>query len=309
MKKERCMGFMDFLKKIFRDGPDIYYCYRTEVLFSCLKTDNNIILRDEKEKIEVMLDEEGKRELHNIVKNFVIKKERQVGQKTIEQILTDEFSEWWFSTIDGKPYLIYDIETTLSDDNKNAKFLLGYAMYPIENNKMHYEYIDQESLPQFVEKMLDFNGYIVWYNNIRFDNPVCVYNCGGTQEHIDIINQKSIDLFVFLHKLTGKRLWLNKVATALVGIQKTLESWAEWETLWNKYQETGDKKYLEEFKTYCKNDVRMTTLLMLYLLYFKKVFIEGDEKSFDDEDFIKLSNNEIKENNEQDNNQHAWSLF
>jgi len=47
------------------------------VTFSCSKSENNIILRDEKEKIEVVLDEENKKELHNIIKNFIIKKEKQ----------------------------------------------------------------------------------------------------------------------------------------------------------------------------------------------------------------------------------------
>ena len=308
MKKERCISLIDFFKKIFKDWSDTYYCNRNEVTFSCSKSENNIILRDEKEKIEVVLDEENKKELHNIIKNFIIKKEKQFWQKTIEQILMDEFSWWWYNTIDGKPYLVYDIETTISDDIKNAKFLLWYAMYPSENNKMEYEYISQENLASFVQKMIDFDWYIVWYNNIWFDNPVCIYNCSWTQEHLNEINKKSVDLYVFLNKLTGKRLWLNKVATALVWIQKTLESGAEWETLWKQYKETWEQKFLEEFKIYCKNDVRMTALLMLYLLHFKKVFIEWEEKKFDDEDFLKLSNSTEKEDL-QENIQQATSLF
>jgi len=43
---------------------------------------------------------------------------------------------------------------------------------------MKYEYIDQEGLKKFVEKMVNFDGYIVGYNNIGFDNPVCIYNMG-----------------------------------------------------------------------------------------------------------------------------------
>ncbi len=299
---------MDFFKKIFREGKDIYYCNRSEIIFSFSQTENNeIIIRDEREKIEIIIDEEGKKELHNIIKNFIIKKEKQTGQKTIEQILMDEFSSGAYSTINNKPYMVYDIETTLSDDIKDAKFLLWYAMYPAENNKMEYEYIDQNNLTEFVQKMIDFDWYIIWYNNIWFDNPVCIYNCWKTEEDLNEINDKSIDLYVFLNKLTGKRLGLNKVASALVGIQKTLESWAEWETLWKKYQETKDLKYLEEFKIYCKNDVRMTALLTLYLIHFKKIFIENEEKIFDEEDFLKLSN--TKEKNEKETNHQETSLF
>lgn len=307
MKKERCVSLYDFFRKIFREWPDIYYCNRSEVTFSCSQTEDWIILRDEKEKIELILNEESQRELHNIVKRFIMKKEKQFWQKTIEQILMDEFSGGGFSTINGKPYLVYDIETTLSDDVKNTKFLLWYAMYPTENNKMHYEYIDQDNICEFVQKMIEFDGYIIWFNNIWFDNPVSVYNCDWNQEHIDEINRKSIDLYVFLQKLTWKRLWLNRVVSALIWMEKTLESWAEWEWLRNKYQETGDAKYLEEFKLYCKNDVRMTALLVLYLLHFKKVFIDWEEKSFDEDQFLLLSNSLEKEQNDE-NVQHE-SLF
>lgn len=59
----------------------------------------------------------------------------------------------------------------------------------------------------------------------------------------------------------------------------------------NKYQETGEKKYLEEFKKYCKNDVRMTALVMLYFLHFKKIFIDGEEFSYSIEEFVQKSNN------------------
>ena len=42
----------------------------------------------------------------------------------------DEFKTGKYSTILGKPYLVYDIETTVVDDLKSAKYLLGYAMHP-----------------------------------------------------------------------------------------------------------------------------------------------------------------------------------
>lgn len=309
IKKEQCMSSADFFKKIFKEWTDIYYCNRSEISLSCTKTpEDNIIIRDEKEKIEIFLDEEGKREMHNIIKNYIIKKERQTWQKTIEQILMDEFSQWNYNTIDWKPYLVYDIETTIADDVKNAKFLLGYAMYPIEDNKMHYEYIDQSNLQNFVEKMKNFDWYIIWYNNIRFDNPVCIYNLewdlNENIKTLDIINRKTIDLLVFLYNITGKRLWLNKVATALVGVQKTLESGLEWEVLRKRYKESNDLQALEEFKKYCKNDVRMTALVLLYLLNYKKIFIDGEEKDFSIDEFLEKSRWEFKEEKvEQNRNQ------
>ena len=87
----------------------------------------------------------------------------------------------------------------------------------------------------------------------------------------------------------------SKYSTALVSVQKTLSSGAEGEGLWKKYKETGDEKFLEEFKLYCKNDVRMTALVTFYLLHYQKIFIEGDAKEFSLEDFLSYSNGEIKE--------------
>ena len=73
--------------------------------------------------------------------------------------------------------MVYDIETDTNISNlKETKFLLAYAMYPVDNNKMTYEYVDQKGLNDFVQKMLDFDGYIVGFNSIAFDNIVSVYN-------------------------------------------------------------------------------------------------------------------------------------
>lgn len=41
----------------------------------------------------------------------------------------------------------------------------------------------------------------------------------------------------------------------------------------------------------------MTALVLLYLMHFKKVFIEGEEVTFTLEDVISKANREIKENN------------
>ncbi len=296
IKKERCLTTLDFFKKIFKEGSDIYFCNRSEILLSCSKTaDDKIIIRDEKEKIEIILDDTARRELESTIKNYINKKERQIGQKTIEQILMHEVTLGNHNTINGKPFLVYDIETTVCDDVKDAEYLIGYAMYPVEGNKMEYKYIGKEDLDEFVQMMINFDGYIIGYNNIRFDNPVCIYNSTKNQQDIDILNNKTIDLFVFFQKMTGKRLWLNKVATALVNVQKTLESWVEWEVLWKQYLETKDEKMLEEFKKYCKNDVRMTALVLLYLLHYKKIFMETDEIEFTLEDFLENSHGIIKE--------------
>ena len=59
--------------------------------------------------------------------------------------------------------------------------------------------------------------------------------------------------------------------------------------------ENNDLEALEEFKKYCKNDVRMTMLIFLYFMHYKKLFIEGDEITFTLEDLEMKSRQEIKE--------------
>lgn len=305
VRKENCISIIDFFKKIFKEWDDIYYFNRSDTLFRFSQKDNNVIISDEKEKIEIVLDETKKRELQNLFKEYMMKKNKSnhnANQKSIEQILLDAFNEWWYSTINDKKYLVYDIETTWSLENlKEVKFSVAYSMEPNEQNKMTYEYISRENLKDFVEKMINFDWYIVWFNNIRFDNPVCIYNVWLTEEETKILNEKSIDLYVLINALSWKRMGLNKVSEALVWVSKTLESWAEGESLFQKYLETWEEEYLETLKKYCKNDVRMTALVFLYLMHFKKIYIEWEEINFSMEDIITKSWLAIKETKENQN--------
>jgi hypothetical protein len=63
----------------------------------------------------------------------------------------------------------------MSDHISSTEFLLGYAM-EVRDGKMVYDYIDKDGLKAFTQKMLEFDGYIIGYNNIAFDNPVCIHN-------------------------------------------------------------------------------------------------------------------------------------
>ena len=294
IKRERCQWANDFFKLCFHDWNDVFYFSRGDICFRLYKKDNNLHLADEIDKIEVVVPFDQKSVIQSLIIKYVSKKERMVGQKTIEQILMDEFKSWKYSTINGKPYIVYDIETTVTDDLKAAEFLLAYAMYP-NGEKMDYRAIMRENLKDFVDEMLAFDGYIVWFNQIWFDNPVSAWNAWYWDKEIEILNNKSIDLYLFFQKLTKKRIGLNKLSESLVWVQKTLSSWAEGEVLWNEYLKTWDESFLDEFKKYCKNDVRMTALVMFYFLHYKKIFIDDESFEFTLDDFIKKSNNTIPE--------------
>jgi hypothetical protein len=48
-------------------------------------------------------------------------------------------------------------------------------MYP-NGDKMDYRAIMRENLRDFVDEMLAFDWYIVWFNSIWFDNPISAWN-------------------------------------------------------------------------------------------------------------------------------------
>jgi hypothetical protein len=74
----------------------------------------------------------------------------------------DAFVQGDFSKMLKKPYLVYDIETSLIGDRlEDTEFYIGYSMEENGEGKMQYECIMPEDLQTFVEKMLNFDGYIV----------------------------------------------------------------------------------------------------------------------------------------------------
>jgi len=76
LKKEHCMMANDLFKKIFKEGNELYYMNRGDFVFRFQNINEEYILMDEKEKIQVILNEEGKREFQSLVKNFILKKEK-----------------------------------------------------------------------------------------------------------------------------------------------------------------------------------------------------------------------------------------
>ena len=287
IQKERYQGVNDFFKYAFKEGNELLFFEKGHLLVKMILKDNIISIFDDVEKIEIEVPADNKGKLNDLVKKFIIKKGRLSGQKTIEELLMEKFTTGAFLADLWKPYLVYDIETELiKGDFKKTEYYLWYSFEEIEPGKGKYECILKEDLEKFVEKMLNFDGYIVGFNQIFFDNPVCIYNLGLSEDKIQILNEKSIDLFVFVYQLTQKRIGLNKICDALVNVTKTLDSGADVESLRADWKNTWNQKILEKVKTYCKNDVRMTTLLFFYFLHFKKIFMDDEEYTFTIDDLI-----------------------
>ncbi len=306
MNREKILSFKDFIKNNLKYWDNCIYYYRWEPTFRIKKAWNDVFLADEKEKIEIYIKQEDISKMQSLVTKYITrnpiqywKQKNKIKKKTmwksIPDILSDEIKKWKYWDILWKKYLVYDIETTSNiQDLTETKFLLAYFLYPWKNNEMIYKYVSDTwdydmKIKEFADFLLNFDWYIIWFNSVAFDNPVTMYNAWYWEKEINKINEKSIDIFLFIRNVTWKRIWLNKLSKIFIWFEKTLESGAEWETLRNKYLETNDKKYLNKFKEYCKNDVRMTTYVLLYLLHFKKLYLDDKEIIYSIEEFVKKS--------------------
>lgn len=300
IKQEKCQNVNDFFKIAFNRWDEVMYFDRWNMSFRVMLEDNRLHFFDEIDSIEVEIPADHKWWLNDLIKGFITHKQRQTGQKTIKEILWECFLQGKFTEMMGKPYLVYDIETSLIGARlEDTEFYIWYWMSEIEPWKAEYHCITQDNLAEFVDMMLAFDGYIVWFNQMYFDNPVCVYNIFKDSDSREIaiknLNEKSLDLFVFVRKMTWKRVWLNKLSENLVWLTKNLEWWwASVETLWKSRKDTWNQEILNQIKSYCENDVKMTVFLLYYLLFFKKLAIDWEEFLYDLPDFITLANSQWK---------------
>jgi len=285
-EKEGFAYFKQFIKKINEDIVDeILYFSSWSVYFRIILKENNLELIDETQAIRLKLDEKTITALHNRLK----KKINNVWKKNIANTLIEQFENENMSKYLWKHFLVYDIETIGNIQNlKETKFMVGYVIDSKDFEKWEkpkYKYISQANLDKFVKYLLDYDGYIVWYNNVWFDNPVIVYNSSFPENEwekmIETINKKSLDLFFVYSKIFWKRIGLNAVATHIVWVSKTLSSGAEWMQLLKEYEQTNDAKLLNKVKNYCKNDVKMTLTILLYLIYIWKISYQEKDINID----------------------------
>lgn len=290
--------FKEFIKNIFKESREIHFWESNSVIFSFIKEDEKkICITDEKEKIELILEGEDIQKMHNLLKNEKKLKDMQKNNKSIMDSVLDDYKEWNLNYIDQKPFLVYDVETIWDINNFDSlQFKIWYATISNEKHSpsIAYKYVSEENLKRFVDFLLDFDGYIIWYNHIFFDNPVVCKNIWYTDNEIEMLNSKSLDIFLFLWNITGKRMWLDKVSKSLISIWKTLSSGQEWEEIITKYEETGDEKLLKKAKNYCRNDVKMTLWVLLYILKYQQLYIDGSEINYEITEFIKYSQNKIQ---------------
>ena len=305
LKKNRYPTLKDYLKVVSQQGKNVYHMARQDFVWRTVFVNgtDEVIFFDEREKIELHANKEIIAKIGSLVKDTKKIAAQKKASISIEQTLLKAFDNGELNDIHGKPYLVYDIETSYAtNDLKTTEFYNWYA-YVVQNGKWVYKYIDKSNLTKFLDYLISFEGYIIGFNSLAFDNPVTVhqwltfadrYSDEEYDRLLKIINAKSLDIFQFIWWVTGRRMWLNKLSRALVGLGKTLESGKEAENLRQTYLE-GDELALKTLNNYCKNDVKMTYLSLRYILYYQKLFLENEDYEYTIDDFVLGANKENQE--------------
>lgn len=314
--KERAQTLVNLMKIGFKMWDTVYYFMGSDAYFRMQKLPNNkYMLVSETERIELICDDSDIKKLSAIMQN---PKKIKQSDKSILDILMDEFAEWQYEIINGKPYITYDIETLMANDDTLhlLEFELWYAINSIDCkdwSEKANKYIAKESVKKFTDYLLDFDGYIVGFNNLAFDNKVVCRQAGYGQEEIDKLNAKSIDIFMFLRNKINRRLWLNKVATAMVWLAKTLDVSGEGMTLLQDWLKNWNEESLEKVKKYCKWDVKMTLGVLLYFVKYQEFYIDWEKVDFTVEEFVELAakdrNKRAKVENKAKDQMQWMSLF
>lgn len=81
----------------------------------------------------------------------------------------------------------------------------------LDSSSGKYKLVEEESAQKFADYLLKFDGWIVGFNQIGFDNPVMLYNTDFDEEKLAILNNKSVDIFYFMRQRIGRKIGLNKL--------------------------------------------------------------------------------------------------
>lgn len=283
MKSERCPMFKQLLKAVTKEGDEIYYIREGSGYFRIIKKDEtNYTLIDEVEKIELPIWEAEINQIHNLLKWDKKVQKIMKDNKSIRNTLEEEYLKGQRKTFLEKPYIVYDIETIwTTNDLKSHEFTVGYMF---DSTSWAYRYISKEGAKRFADFLLGYEWWIVAFNQLWFDNAVLINNVWYGEKELAILNEKSVDIFYFIWNKLKRKIGLNKLSEALIWIKKTLSDGLEWSKLYKEYIATGDEKLLSTVKSYCKNDVKMTFLVFLYLLKYQKLLLDGTEIIFNDKE-------------------------
>lgn len=162
--KQKYTYFKEFITACVEQGDRWYFFEANSPFFRFQKLpEATYRFVDEKEKIELVVSEDELAILHTMLmdKQRVITMQKQ---KTIDQQLFEEFQNGAYRTIAGKPYLVYDIETTYSATAYNKQYFeMAYALDSAhEGDKAtQFFYVDQTNLHKFCDHLLAYDGRLI----------------------------------------------------------------------------------------------------------------------------------------------------
>ncbi len=164
-------------------------------------------------------------------------------------------------------FVVFDLETqnTFSDvgsnDPKDLSISVG-CVYDSATDTYTTVAVDEiQKLWPIIEQA----EMLVGYNSDHFDIPLLNKYYPG-----DLTKIKSVDILASIRDSLGKRLRLDSVAQATLGIRKSGNG-----LMAIKWWREGD---IASIKKYCKQDVKVTKELFEYALANQKVFYKDGTK-------------------------------
>ncbi|MCR4274432.1 MAG: ribonuclease H-like domain-containing protein [Candidatus Campbellbacteria bacterium] len=156
--------------------------------------------------------------------------------------------------------VVFDIETRniFDDVGKNDPVLLDISIvgvYDYETD-VYTSYAQEEFSALW--SVLERADVLIGFNSDHFDTPLLNKYFPG-----DLTKIKSIDIMTDIKSALGRRLSLNNVAGATLGLKKSADGL-------QAYQWWKEGK-VDEIRKYCLQDVKVTKDLYEYILVNKKI--------------------------------------
>lgn len=163
--------------------------------------------------------------------------------------------------------IVFDIETknTFEDVGKRDPSLLDISLLAIHDSETDEYSVFMEDDLGNLWPILEQADALVGYNSDHFDIPLL-----NKYYHGDLEQMKSIDLMKDIEASLGRRIGLDDVAEATLGVGKSAHGLQA--ISWWKQGE------IEKIKKYCKQDVKVTKDLFEYMQEHEKIkYPDGDE--------------------------------
>lgn len=161
-----------------------------------------------------------------------------------------------------KDYVYFDLETRYSaaevggwhrTDKMGVSVAVTYSTL-----KQQYRIYTEDEIGELIEQLRSAS-LVIGYNHLHFDYAVLQPHCLWDLAKIT----NNLDLCTDINKRLGRRLKLDAVATASLGLGKTAVG-TQALTWWAEYVTNKDPEKLMEIARYCCFDVKVTMEAHLY---------------------------------------------